>query len=33
MEWIYLAYDRDKWQVVVESVMRLNVPCKLRGVL
>jgi hypothetical protein len=26
VDWIELAQDRDKWQVVVNTVMKLRVP-------
>jgi hypothetical protein len=26
MDWIYLARDRDQWQVIVNMVMNLYVP-------
>jgi hypothetical protein len=26
MDWIELAYDRDRWQVLVNAVMNLLVP-------
>ena len=31
MEWIYLAQDRDRWCVLVNVVMNLNVN-KMRGI-
>jgi hypothetical protein len=26
MDWIYLAYDRDQWRALVNTVMNLQVP-------
>jgi hypothetical protein len=26
MDWIHLAYDRDQWRALVNTVMNLSVP-------
>ena len=33
MTWIDLAQDRDRWQVLVNTVMNLQVPYKVKNFL
>jgi hypothetical protein len=30
VDWIHVAQDKNQWQVPVNAVMKLQVPCKMR---
>jgi hypothetical protein len=33
VNWMHLSQDRDQWRVVVNTVMKLRVPCKSKKFL
>jgi len=33
VEWVNLVHDRDQWRVLVNTIMNLRVPWKMRNFL